>query len=105
MAVCLDYQAVYGRRNLALISWWAQIMAAVLLLLTLALKIWIKIESVDLGYQLAKERQYTIEYDMQRRELELQKSVLLRSDNLTKVAAKKLGMRPLDMEQARKLVY
>ncbi|MBN8548986.1 MAG: hypothetical protein J0M12_06700 [Deltaproteobacteria bacterium] len=105
MAVCLDYQAVYCRRSNVAISVKTQLVAAVLLLLALSSKVWIKIESTDLGYRLAKERQVTIDLDMQRRELELARSVLLRPDNLANMTKSRLGLGLLRPEQARKVVY
>lgn len=105
MAACLDYQAVYSRRSTAVVNWWMQLIAALLLLITLSAKVWIKIETTDLGYQLADERKVTVEYDMERRELELQRSVLLRPDILRKAAKSRLGMDVISPEQARKLSY
>lgn len=104
MAVCLDYQSVYCRRSSVAISVKAQLIAAVFLLLALSAKVWIKIESTDIGYRLAKERQTTIDLDMQRRELELARSVLLRPDNLTKMTKARLGLGSLRPDQARKIV-
>jgi hypothetical protein len=60
------------------------------LLIVLAARVWVKLEATDVGYQLARERNKTIELDMQRRELELQRSVLLRPDSL-KASAQKMG--------------
>lgn len=104
MAVCLEYQAVYSRKANVAVSVRAQLIAAVLLLAALSSKVWIKIESTDIGYRLAKERQVTIDLDMQRRELELARSVLMRPDNLTKVAKTRLGLGLLRPEQARRIV-
>ena len=92
MAVCLDYQAVYVRRGSTAVTTRIHIAAAFLLLATLAVKVWIKLETTDLGYQLARERQVTVDLDMQRRELELQLSVLTRPDNLSRAAKNKLGL-------------
>lgn len=103
MAVCLNYQSVYCRRDRIVISVRMQIFAAVLLLLALVGKVWIKIETTDLGYQLARERELKISYDMERRELELQRSVLLRTDNLTRTASERLGLSALDPQQARRI--
>lgn len=103
MAVCLDYQAVYCRKTNFMISVRVQLFAALLLLCALSAKVWIKIESTDLGYRLAKERQITIELDMERRELELARSVLLRPDNLTRVSKQRLGLDLLNPEQARRM--
>lgn len=103
MAVCLEYQSVYCRRDKIVISVRMQIAAAVLLLCALVGKVWIKIETTDLGYQLAKERALNLSYDMERREYELQRSVLLRTDNLSLVAKQKLGLLPLDPANARRI--
>ena len=92
MAVCLNYQEVYVRRSSAIVSSRLHLLAALFLLVSLAAKVWIKLESTDLGYQLARERQKTVELDMQRRELELQLSVLMRPDNLSRAAREKVGL-------------
>lgn len=103
MAVCLEYQSVYSRRDKIVISVRMQIVAAALLLCALVGKVWIKIETTDLGYQLAKERELKVSLDMERREYELQRSVLLRTDNLSRVAQQKLGLMPLNPANARKI--
>ncbi len=105
MAVCLDYQAVYYKRNEAAVSWKLQFFAGLLLLAALLCKVWIKVESVELGYHVAKERQKTVALDMERRELELQLSVLLRNDNLSSMAQKRLGLYSLNPRQARRIAY
>jgi hypothetical protein len=105
MAVCLNYQAVYYRKDSLLISSAVQIGAAILLLAALITRVWLSIETTEIGYRLARERQKTVEMDMERRELELQLSVQLRPDNLTERAGKRLGLKPLNPEQARKIVF
>ncbi len=104
MAVCLNYQAVYGRRRGIVISVRLQVIAALLLLVTLGAKVWIKIESTDAGYQLAKERQHAGELDMEKREIELHLSVLTRADNLAQMAKQRVGLAALRPAQATKLV-
>lgn len=105
MAVCLDYQAVYCNKREKASSFRLQIVATSCLLVALLCKVWIKIECTDLGYQVAREMQKTVAMDMERRELELQLSVLLRADNLTAAAQKRLGMGALNPKQARKVQY
>lgn len=105
MAVCLDYQSIYYNRRSFVLSIRLQIIAAALLLLVLIGKVWIKIETTNLGYQLAEQRQKTVEYDMQRRELSLKLSVLMRPDNLALAAQERLNLEPLDPERARKIRY
>jgi hypothetical protein len=56
------------------------------LLALLGVKVWAKLEATDLGYSLARERQKTVALDMERRELELQRSVLMRPDSLSRSA-------------------
>jgi hypothetical protein len=90
MAVCLQYQSVYVKRESAVFSLRAQVVTALVLLVVLAARVWVKLDATDVGYQLARERTKTIELDMQRRELELQRSVLLRPDSL-KASARQMG--------------
>ena len=59
-------------------------------------------QSTRVGYDLARVQQEAIELDMARRELELERSVLLRSDNLER-AGRGLGLLPLDALQAKKI--
>ena len=104
MSVCLDYQAVnYRIKKPLAVSFRFQLIAALLLLSVLVFRVWLRIESTNLGYILAKEKQTTVALDMQRRELELQLSVLERSDNLAKRANTKLGLTMLNPNQARKI--
>lgn len=103
MAVCLDYQSVYCRRENGTAIWWAQVIAASLLLVALSTRIWVKVQTTERGYRLAHEQQENIQLDMERRELDLQLSVLLRRDNLTKLAGEKLGLKPLNSKQTWKI--
>ena len=103
MAVCLDYQTVYSRRDTIVISVKMQIILASMVLALLGLKVWMKLEITELGYQTAKQRQETMELDLRRRELEMERSVILRHDNLQAAAAKRLGLKPLSPTQARKI--
>ena len=105
MSVCLEYQSVYYKKRESALTLKWQVIATSLLLVALIGKVWIKIECTDFGYRVAREMQKTVALDMQRRELELQLSVLLRADNLTSTAQKRLGMVPLNPKQARKIQY
>lgn len=104
-AVCLNYQSVYCSKQESVNSFSAIIAAAIILFLALCMKIWLSITLKSLGYQLAEERDKTIALDMQRREYELQLSVLLRPDNLEERAKNVLGLRALRPEQAAKISY
>ncbi len=104
-AVCLNYQSVYCSKQESVNSFSAIIVSATILFLALCMKIWMTISSTSLGYQLAEEREKTIALDMQRREYELQLSVLLRPDNLAERAKNVLGLKALRPEQAAKISY
>ena len=86
MAVCLQYQSVYVRREAKAISTRTQVLVGMAILMVLGARVWARLEATDLGYQLAQARQQTVELDMERRELELQRSVLLRPDSLARSA-------------------
>ena len=104
MAVCLDYQSVYAKREVVVISVRTQVVLALCLLALLGFNVWLKISITDVGYQLAKERQRTVDLDLSRRELELERSVLLRADHLEAAARRKLDLRPLNPSQARRVI-
>lgn len=104
MAVCLEYQQVYFDKKHLRVSTRVQILAALLLLSALAGKVWLKINTTEIGYRLAAERQKTIELDMKRRELELQLAVLKRPDMLSQAAKQRLGLAAVSPQQARRLV-
>lgn len=105
MAIALDYQTVYFRKKKRVVPLSWNIAAAVLLFVALAVKVWIKIECTEYGYQLARIRKETVALDMERRELELHYSVLLKPDNLVMRSKKQLGLGPLNPQQAKKVIY
>jgi hypothetical protein len=92
MAICLDHQAVYCRRQFPVISFRVQVAAAALLLFALGFKVWVKVCMTDVGYRVAEERQRLVELDREKRELKLQLAVLLRHDNLRLAATNRLGL-------------
>ncbi len=75
------------------------LIAAFVLLAALSFKVWMKVETIELGYKLAKQRELVVQYDMERRDLELQLSLLTRPDNLQALAAERLSLRPANMDQ------
>jgi hypothetical protein len=105
MAVCLQYQSVYVRREAAVVSLRVQVAAAVALLVVLGAKVWVKLEATDVGYQLARERSRTVAFDMERRELELQRSVLLRPDSLTMSARKMAHLDEHSSDRSYRVAY
>ena len=104
MAVCLDYQSVEYQRRGVLQSWSCALAACLLLFLALALKVAMKVQTTEVGYLLAQEQELAVVLDMERRDLELQRSVLLRPDRLEKAAYERLKLMPLDPSRARKIV-
>lgn len=104
MSVCLDYQAVQLRRGTLPSPVRVNFVVGLLLVIALCTKVHVKLTTTDLGYDLARERQRTVALDMERRELELQRSVLLRSDTLARRAEQVLGLRALNGSQARRII-
>src|SRR5688572_12622613 len=100
MTLILDYQPIYHEHSSFFNRWLCTVIACVLLLSVLSIKVWIKLESIQLGYELAGQREETVRLDMQRRDLELQRSILLRPDVLRSRAAKELGLRELNLSHA-----
>jgi len=105
MAVCLRYQAVYVRRERDAVSKKAHLVLASLLLVVLSARVWMKLEATDLGYQFARERQKTVALDMERREMELQLSVLNRPDALAKTAVEHLHLSERRSDQVIRVSY
>ena len=105
MAISLDYQLVYYRRKPIRIPLRLVIVFGVILFVTASAKITISNASTDLGYKIAQQREMTVALDMQRRELELERSVLLKHDILASRARTQLALEPLKPAQARKLTY
>jgi hypothetical protein len=103
MAACLDYQSVYCQRQSAVVRWSLTLFAAVVLLLALSFRVWTKLEATQIGYDLARQRQEAVRYDMERRELELQLSLLKRPDRLSEQAARQLGLQSWNPQQVKKL--
>jgi hypothetical protein len=105
MAVCLQYQSVYVKREADVFSLRAQVVTALALLLVLGARVWVKLEATDIGYRLARERSATVELDMQRRELELQRSLLLRPDSLAAAGRKLAHLEEHRAENTIKISY
>ncbi|WKZ56634.1 MAG: hypothetical protein QY326_07855 [Bdellovibrionota bacterium] len=92
MAIALEYQTVYCPTHVRTQSLRWHVVAAVFLMLALASKIWVKLEITDLSYALSAEKTRAMGLDMERRELELQRSVLLREDRLARLAQERLQL-------------
>ena len=93
MAVCLEYQTVLAKPKADNLPLRVQISVVFILALALGTRVWVKHECTDLGYQLAQEREYAVALDLKRRELELERSVLLRRENLAAAASSRLNLR------------
>jgi hypothetical protein len=82
-----------------------QLFLCFILVVAIISKIWTQSEATQVGYELASARKYAIELDMQRRELELHRSFLLRPDILREAASARLGLGNLNPKQAVKIQY
>ena len=105
MAVCLQYQSVYVKRGQAVVSIRVQVAAAVALLLVLGMRVWVKLEATDIGYQVAQQRGRTVSLDMERRELELERAILLRPYTLSSAARRMGGLHDMNSERTLRVVY
>jgi hypothetical protein len=105
MTVCLQYQSVYVKKEVKTTSTRMQLLAAVVLLGVFAVRVWAKLEATDIGYQVARERQQMVKLDMERRELELQRSLLLRPDSLSRAARERVGLSEHNLEQTITVSY
>lgn len=105
MAISLDYQLVHYRRKPIRVPLRLTIVLAVILFVASSAKVAITIASTEIGYKIAQQREKTVALDMQRRELELERSVLLKHDILSARARTQLALEPLKPTQARKLTY
>ena len=105
MAVCLDHQVVYRDKTEIRVSIKFQLLTTILLFIALTVKVWIHVETTDKGYELARERNATVQYDMKRRELELELSVLKRRDRLTELVYQKLGLKEATKSQMLEVLY
>ena len=103
----LNYQLVFEKKEkkTAAFSVHAQIACAIVLLVALSARVWMRVKATDLGYELAKERELTVSLDMERRELELQRSLLIRPDALKEQAEKRLALHPLVSHEAMVIRY
>jgi len=105
MALTLEYEpaVVTPRLGLHRIPLRVQLMGALILLLALVVKIWIRVETTDQGYALSRERQSMVELDREQRDLTFQLATLMQHDNLRALASERLGMRPSNEQQVWKL--
>lgn len=78
------------RSNVATLRW--QVLLVALLLSALVTRVWVRCEVTQIGYDLAEEHSVAVTLDMERRELELERSVLMKPDALTARASQQLGL-------------
>lgn len=103
MAISLQYQLTYARRKPRMLALRWQLVAAGLLFLVLSVRVYVKLACTDVGYDLARSHERFLVLDLERRELELQKSVILRPDELVRRSREKLGMTRLSPQQVVRL--
>lgn len=92
MSSCLSYQEVYKDRRAVLWLLRLKIIALTILLVTLTARIYIKVSVTRLGYELSEARREAVSLDLERRELALQMSVLMRRDHLLEASEKRLQL-------------
>jgi cell division protein FtsL len=69
-------------------------LALMLVLLGLSIvQVWLRLQVVDVGYQLSAARQMQQRLEQQRRELEVELAMLRDRTHLSELATKRLGMR------------
>lgn len=105
MAISLDYQLVSYRRKPIRVPLKLTLTFGIILFVASSARVAISIASTDIGYKMAQQREKTVALDMQRRELELERSVLLKHDILSARARTQLALETLKPSQARKLAY
>jgi cell division protein FtsL len=103
MAVCLDYQTVYLRKQPVSLVWHINVAASVVILGAIVTRIWLRNEATELGYQIAREQQLLVDVTKERQDLELHKVVLHRPDALAERAEKELGLKPLQKGRVFKI--
>jgi cell division protein FtsB len=104
MAVCLDYQTVYFRRQKELVvSWGRQIASVLVLLIVLAFKVSTRLSITSAGYDLQQARQTSEALNQKRRDLEYQLAVLSKHDYLDEKARSKLGLKSLRKGQIERI--
>lgn len=103
MTSALQYQLVYTKRETTKPSIKWHVVSSLFLLVAFGFKIWIQCGRTWIGYELAGAQDEMVKLDMERRELDLHLSVLLRRDNLEHSAMTRLGLKPLAQGQAVKV--
>lgn len=89
---CLTFQSVYCDSREHTQSFRLYLLAATVLIFALCGRIWISVASTRVGYELAQVRKEIRAVDSERRELELQRSVLLKRTTLEQLATERLGL-------------
>lgn len=83
MALAVRYQVVRERQQGTV---WSHFFAASLLLLALGWRVHVHLAMTEVRYELAEEQRRTVRLDMERRELELQRSILVSPASLRRSA-------------------
>lgn len=104
MSVCLEYQSVYLDRYTTGSKAKLHVLAIFLLIVSFSYKVWIKLETVEVGYQIAELRESMQHLDFERQELELQYSVATRPDLLTARAYNELNLKQARTDQVIRVV-
>lgn len=98
--------AMDHRRLLQMMRRWLvrRTIALGLVLIALCMvQVWVRLQVVDVGYQLSAARQMQDRLEQQRRELEVELAMLRDRAHLAELAARRLGMRDPDKGQVVEL--
>jgi cell division protein FtsL len=80
-----------------------QVAGAFLILASLGVKVWLRLETTDLGYRLAKARQEMVELDQEKRRLNFELTEGLSSSRLKEIAEKRLGLQVTETKRVWRL--
>ena len=99
------FEGYYIEEDKIGIRWGLTLSSAVILFMVFLFRITVRLEVVNAGYELGKQRKRLLALDMKRRDLELQRSVLYRPEVLEKRAEEELGLTFQAFERVRKVAY
>lgn len=80
-----------------------QLVAGTLLFLALSLQLWIRVVTIEKGYQLELIREAALKNDGRLRQKRLELAYAARPNELSKLATAGLGMEPLPPQRVRKV--
>ncbi|HMO02688.1 MAG TPA: hypothetical protein PKD37_07250 [Oligoflexia bacterium] len=103
MSISLSNQLIIARRLPKALPLSLQLALCLVFLISLALRVWIKVETTHLGYQIAESRQLAAELTAAIAEYQMQISVLKSRSRILGAVAD-LGLKSANSKQIRKVV-